>query len=161
MATNLLSIDPGATFGYAVWGSPRTLLTTDTHKSYTPNWQKNICNACAELHYLLGKYSPPVVACEKPFNAGGGSAYAAAGTGSIIKLTMMVGGLIEVCRSKGCRLVFIEVQDWRGGLKDHHVQQRLKQRWRETGRTEYIDDKAGHEWDAVGIGLYYFTGRKL
>lgn len=156
MSYRLLSIDPGATFGWAAWLHDAMPSETNTFTPSGDTWQKRIQSAYVCFRGLLTGLKPKVVACEQPFFGDGGTSYGVAGSGSLVKLTLMVGGLWSLCCERQIKFVLIEVRDWRGGLKDKHVQQRLR-----SVLPEGVEYGSGHEWDAVGIGRYYFTGTRL
>lgn len=168
-ATRALVIDPGGSaFGWSRWENAQRPTEAGV---YTPEkgggmgaahtgagWIKHIYQCAAELQFMLNHYKPKLLVVESPFFAPSGKGHATAASGSLVKLATAVGAFLEVKRHFPLtKLIMVEVAAWRGQLDDTLVRQRVKARLSAAYCAEL--EISSHAWDAVAIGLHYFTGR--
>jgi len=97
------------------------------------------------------RFGSPLVLCEWPkfFESEGGQK--AAKTGSLVKLTYMVGRIAQLARSKDYGFGLVPVNRWKGTMDKPAVEHRIE---RILG-AEACGGFYSHVWDAVGIGLWY------
>lgn len=155
----LLAIDPGLhSMGVAYWPRGGFYLTphwTALVKSKDPEvWTKSITGQIVELHSticraLIPFKCRPKVVIELPAYHGSSAAGIAAAA-SIIKLSILVGGLAEHFRNHEIEVALIPVRDWKGQLPKEVVIHRIRQKLGDANCKEFKKDI----WDAVGIGLF-------
>lgn len=151
-SARILTIDPGLySTGWAEWTDEFKLLDVGLWEGKSEVWE----NKAQDIIYCLVKHLRlqniiTTVYCEYPkiFNTPGGLQIGL--SGSIEKLTFLVGAIGGVCFHKGLRFKLVEVNQWKGQLPKEIVKKRI-QRVLGMSKTKRFKKDI---WDAVGIGLY-------
>jgi hypothetical protein len=137
----LFTIDPGIAgtgWAYFIHGKLRYhgVLTPPTKLT----WQEKSNWIVRQLKNLAPKNG--VVCVEQPALFGGAKGSVTASSGSLVKLTLLVGRIMQELNAEG-----IEVREWKGQLPKAVVEKRI--------RVILPNCTAkSHDWDAIGIGLY-------
>jgi hypothetical protein len=156
----VLSIDPGTPFGWAVWEEAAKPSTVGVWRQGKTEgdfmaWLANTHKAAIQLRQLIGMFGIEVVVCEFPAFW---EENAAALSGSLVKLTFLVGRFAEVAQEERSKTILfkpMQVRTWRGQLPDEAVKRRVQ---RYLNGDPITDSIKSHAWDAVGIGWYYIHG---
>ena len=90
--------------------------------------------------------------CEKPRNFGSASSFAASIQGTLQRMDMFRGALMQLCCKHDCTFHDVPVTTWKGQLPKQLVIDRVKNILERGGCMKLSKD--GHDWDACGIGLY-------
>jgi len=158
---SVLCVDPGgytmgaALFNYQAFKDQSTVanpLWCFTH-SFTPHQRDVFTSNQALLGYmniLSKKFDTETIVqcyCEKPKSYN----FAASVKGHIQMLDTFRGALIQMCHDHKCEYHDIEVMKWKGNLPKKLVIDRIKEI---LGNHVMLMSQNGHDWDAVGIGLY-------
>lgn len=167
----LVAIDPSInSTGVAVFsldGSPLKSPTPPKPQS-TNLWEGNHSNPwkincrgmatmfeCLIDHYTKwNDFKIGCVVCELPQFFDSGKGQVAASTGSLVKLSAVVGSFLAVAQLKLKNVPFklVNVTTWKGQLPKDVLQRRIEKFYGEKySRYHFRKDI----WDAVGLGLWY------
>lgn len=170
----ILSIDPGVPMGYAVWSQRvwNRNKTGWTHRQSCLRKPKRVAtmkpsNSCGDYHNRAADvvfkfmcildiegWKPIHAFIEWPQEMQSFGGRTSSRSGSIIKLSMMVGQLIHGLCLEKCIIHPVSINLWKGQLSKRQTQQRVR-RLMEQGRRSFDPLwNQTHEWDAVGIGLH-------
>lgn len=147
----LITIDPGSRgTGYAVWDldffneykKPKLV----ENGVWPPSRRNPILRKFKKL--LLKFNSTKVVIENASFMDGNARTQAAARSGALVKLAQFIGRIQQICEDVGVKWELIEVNKWKGSLPKEIVKRRIL-------RVMPRIRAKSHDWDAIGIGLYY------
>lgn len=148
-----LSIDPGVIFGYAIFNDRE--VRPEIFGIYTPKRTADWLERCRESSVYIGKliqdHRPDLCLCEWPAYRESDTGRAAAASDSLVKLSVMVGMIVEQCRRWAVDFKPIPVPVWMGNMAEHMIQRRVQ---RIMGYSLEQMPKS-HALDAVGIGLFW------
>lgn len=152
-----LSIDPGLEYGWAYWSNPiapkkASVFAPEDHPDYFVRAKETI----ASMTRMLRLLKVEEVVCEWPAFMDYDRGKVTARSGSLVKLSFMVGALAGLCYLHSVKFIPVEVNVWKGQLPkaqvNYHVERILgKVACRDFSRRK----KDEHLWDAVGIGLHH------
>jgi hypothetical protein len=158
--SNILCIDPGTPFGFAVWDQRASVASADELRAgllafghrFQPGckkWRDRSAAAARDLYGLIKKHEPVFVFMEEPIFMSG---HAAADRGDLVKLCRTHGRFEQICDECLVPVVPVAVADWLGQLKAHQVRHRAEGI---LGK-EFCDNYATneHALDAICIGLH-------
>src|SRR3990167_4151964 len=144
----MVTIDPGINgTGYAIWGNKElkkygVIIPPKQFKSLKDKAGYIITQLDIAMCKYLSKFNKVYVEEPAFFQSAGGRV--TAGSGSLIKLTLLVGMIINKFDAMS-----VKVNDWKGQLPKEVVIQRIKNTLK-----EQVKDVKTHAWDAIGMGLY-------
>lgn len=159
----MLSIDPGAHAGVALWQNER-LIEVQTFNGSGQQWLEKSLNVSRQLENygitLIGElvhpriYNNVRVVIEEPgvFQSAGGDV--SAKSGAVVKLCVTTGCLIYALRDLLPRYELETVASWKGQMPKPVVEARVRCKLDRTELALLESTKTSHVWDAVGIGLY-------
>lgn len=156
----ILAVDGALEVGWALWDSGSWKAGENPCQvgvivpRSRPNWRTRGEDMFGDFASTIGQFEPgpgSTAFLELPafFESGGG---ASARTGSLVKLSMAVGGIWRTLDILGFNVEFVPVQEWKGQTKKEHTIRRVKKRLGEDMCSRL--GITSHAWDAVGIGLY-------
>mgnify|MGYP001572486593 CR=1 FL=1 len=145
-----MTIDPGTNgTGFAIWNNEGILKeygVINPPSKYT-EWRERAEYVVSQLEIEIKFYSPSISSyyVEEPsfFQSTGGRVTAS--SGSLVKLSMLVGMIIDHFNAKT-----VKVNEWKGQLPKRVVENRVK---KILGKEKSKNIKS-HAFDAIGIGLY-------
>lgn len=153
----ILTVDPGVTFGWALWDTDQGEIHPIEIGTFNgvrgQEWQCKTVTASMHFKELIGgklSWLPQEIYCEMPVFMEGGKGMAASRKGSVIELAYMVGCLSIVAWEQGIPFHHVSPK-WKGDMRDDQVLYRLKKR---LGREFFLQKTSGHCRDAIGIGLH-------
>lgn len=149
-----MSVDPGLSgTGYAVWGrkplgdrEKPNLIEAGILKCSDPDYVQKLRSISEQFADLVTEVKPVVCFLEEPsfFQSAGGQV--SASSGSLVKLSFLVGALFNVVEGSGFLCKLVPVNTWKGQLPKTLVAERIQA----IMRRSFVS----HEYDAVGIGLH-------
>jgi len=157
---SILSIDPGSSgTGIALWDYNRwkkDLLPEKVANLY-PNrrldWQGQAAELAGVVRTIMQYAMVKEMHIEYPgFFGGTAGGNASAETGSLVKLSILVGMFLECGYSEGLVVHTYPVNEWKGQMPKAVVEQRIIKRVGEDGWNK-VGAKS-HSIDAWGIGLF-------
>ncbi len=148
------SIDPGHDFmGYAHWVGDRLddygLLTSKDLQGAT-HWTHVAAFMAHRAHRGAVQHGAVHVVCELPQEMGGAKGEAALRSGSVRKLTYLVGLLGGMCRAGGVDFQPVEPMQWKGQVPKAVTLRRVARHFPSVGLGDLRHDVV----DAIGIGLW-------
>jgi len=159
---DVVFIDPGLEgTGWAYWAR----LFTKGHPTPPPfsagtitsriktSWEAKASDICAQLAGVLAALPLSVVVIEMSELRGDSTSYASAKSGSLFKLTYLIGAMSQVCQAKiHCTPILVKSAEWKGQLPKDLVVKRFLKAFPsfEKARGKKIRN---HEGDALGMGL--------
>ncbi len=140
----MITIDPGMTgTGWAIWDNGRLQRYGVITPPKNFKWQDKCLCVVKQLRALgwtmEGRQEAYV---EQPALMGGAKGDVTARSGGLVKLTLLVGMIMNELDAKG-----VEVRDWKGQLPKEVVEKRVRELLPKC-------KAKSHAIDAVGIGLY-------
>ena len=141
------SVDTGLNTAIAWWNG------SDLHgysliEPVGNGWDQQADNFVQKLDAVLNNCTPLKVFYESPSYFGTGYGKVAAKSGSLVKLSVIVGMLRATVTRRGIDVQKIEVRDWKGQMTKQATKLRVEK------RLERKIDEVDHIIDAIGIGLY-------
>lgn len=165
---SILSIDPGSGgTGIACWDFVRwnrdllpvhvgnvfaaggKNLKTDSRNTL---WQSQAADITAKVYDIIQATNAQQAYVEYPLLMGSAGGNAAAGTGSLVKLAVLVGMIMETCRVSGIPVIAYPVSEWKGQCSKEIIEKRIRKRVGEGGWAS-VGAKS-HMIDAWGLGLF-------
>lgn len=147
MSTKILVIDPGVPFGWALFNHAKLVAYADCTQRHQTAWQDKADRAAEQFNSTLAFYLPQKVYCEEPFYIPG---HAAADSGALVKLAMVVGRIMQITRQNKVPFEMIPVRTWLGQMTAVAVRHRVSQILGE----DVVKGLGAHALDAVGMGLH-------
>ena len=141
------SVDTGLNTGIAWWNG-NDLHGYSLVETSGKNWDEQADSFVAKLDQILDACTPMKVFYESPSYFGAGMGKVAAQSGSLVKLSVIVGILRGSVTRRGIDVQKIEVRDWKGQMSKQATKQRVEKRL-----AKQINE-VDHIIDAIGIGLY-------
>ena len=140
-----MTIDPGlAGTGWAVWDERWELKDHGVIYPKSDPKSSSIVSGLLDVTCDRGVFTSFFV--EEPAFMEGGRGVVTARSGSLVKLLLLVGMIMQEFGAEG-----VKVRDWKGQLPKDVVIRRIKRVLPDCLATS-------HDWDAVGMGLY-LSGR--
>lgn len=166
--SRIIAVDPGLDCGLVVMNYNKKSLKIIDHiciihrRKHNPSTgiDKNIDHWLTRAKitlftvkaYIL-KYQPRVLICEQPEMFFSGKGVVTAASGSLNKLSFMVGAIWTVCMENDVAFYHAPVTKWKGQLPKDMTIQRIKKIYGNAGK---VPPKLKlHEWDALGIALWW------
>ena len=156
MTKRMLTIDPGFHTGLAIWDGtmkPKLDCINVSSGKGVETLEDRIADMWEKFEYYISDniLDISLVIIEGVENWSGSlKSKTASVTGSLSKLSYLVGGYCQVCQQYGLPFQIISVRDWKGNLSKNVVEMRVKK----LVTLEYSKGKiSDHIYDAVGIGL--------
>jgi len=150
---SFLAIDPGTlSLGYAFFKNKYPHEFDLLQEKSTRNWifrTKHLVNNLDELYFNL---RPKKIIIELPEFWGGIIGQSARDSGSIFKLSFLVGAIYDRL-SQYCPVITVTPSKWKGQLKKEMVRSRLRLKYPKLSRV--IKELDHNVMDAIGIGSYY------
>jgi Holliday junction resolvasome RuvABC endonuclease subunit len=148
----LMSVDPGLVSGYAVWTTaPHPTQVGIVRAPKQGDYYERAFQVTEDLLETMVLWGVKEVACEMPAFHQSAGGMVVARSGSLIKLSLLVGCLMGQVQAYGKKFNGVEVAKWKGQLSKQLVAHRVRHTLRGDERCAQWTD---HEYDAVGIGLY-------
>ncbi len=141
------SLDPGQNTAIAYW-QKKELIGYSHYTGKGRNWDERVDSIINQLDRALETTTPLSLFFENPSYFGQGSGKVAAQSGSLVKLTTLVGVVRALCVRRGIEAIPVEVAAWKGQMTKVAVKLRVEKR---LGRKI---DEVDHIVDAIGIGLH-------
>ena len=145
-----LTIDPGVEFGWAFFDTfqaPKPLAFGVFTPTKGKPWDIRCWIAASAIHDLINNHGPSLLCCEWPQFRDSAAGRAAAASDSLVKLSVMVGRIIQVCEEHMLPFEAVPVQKWMGQLNEKQLRKRVLEHC-------YTATPKSHAIDAVGIGLW-------
>jgi hypothetical protein len=116
------------------------------------DWLQEVFSIVGKLQDRISWRRVKAVYCEEPVYFGSLRGDAAARGGSLVKLSVAVGAITQMCKTQAphADVELVAVRDWMGQLAEETMRKRITKRLGE----EATKKVKSHAWDAVGIGLY-------
>lgn len=150
--SSMISIDPGSSgTGYAIW-SDSSLVQCDNILSRSDDWMEKCWDICRILNGEAGYHQISKVVIERPSFFQSSKGGVAARSGSLVKLSILVGMIIGVLGRQKTTLV--DISSWKGNVPKDIMIPRIIKMLRPDEAKLLDGKKASHVYDAVGIGLY-------
>ena len=148
-----MTVDPGLTgSGWIFWQGQR-ILGHGVIKSPRPRdsyWVHRAFDVADMLCIAADQCKPMEIICEEPkFMGSSARGRASAGSGSLVRLSMMV-GILMAKLDPMIEFTLLDVNDWKGNMDKDAVAKRVR---RIMG--DAAEDLKDHELDAAGMGLHY------
>lgn len=152
---NLVTVDPGANTGVAVWEGKRLLYTKTLRATKDPDWQTAIARILFEFEDVLVYTKNAKVAIELPgFFAGAGGRMVAA-RGDLVKLATLAGGLAGIATVEKKFKCWVDINLWKGQVEKGLMLRRIQHLMHLRLPAEVCGIKRNsHELDAIGIGMH-------
>lgn len=153
MKATLISIDPGVGgTGVALWipSKPYPIHTKLLQPDKTQTWTERMYYICEGLQDILHKYKPQEAIIEQPTFLRSKFGIAAAASGNLVKLSMIAGAILFVCKEYGCDSNTVLPARWKGKKKKEDTQRAIRRILPD------LKVKNHNTLDAVGVGLYHF-----
>lgn len=141
------SLDPGQNTAIAYW-QKGDLIGYSHYAGKGENWDEKVNSIVYQLDRALETTTPLSLFFENPSYFGQGAGKVAAQSGSLVKLTTLVGVVRALCVRRGIETVPVGVNEWKGQMSKQAVQKRVENR---LGKPV---DEVDHIVDAIGIGLF-------
>lgn len=151
-----LCVDPGIIgTGWALFDASKGLhpLKTDVvrGKRFGILQQERILGISRNISAVVKTWWVDTMVVEEPgLFAASGVSYAAAVKGDLFALSFLVGALMQVADTNGCKFVLARPMDWKGQMDKLAVKKRIERAFRPFQKPVTYRD---HEMDAVGMGL--------
>lgn len=146
----LLAIDPGLNgTAWALFRSGRFINSSTLRSPKDCKWPDSLAWFGSQVRQIANTNHADVVAIEWPEFHQSAGGMVVAKSGSLIKLTSLAGALYGFLNEFPVELV--PVRAWRGQVPEAVIKKRIRRRLGD----EADRIKTVHEWDAVGIGLYW------
>ena len=141
-----ITIDPGSEgTGYAIWTDSWKLWKHGVFEANLPYWELKCNNIIVELMNTVRYFNVSQAYIEIPAFHQSPGGMTVARSGSLVKLTLLVGRIQQVLSA--IEVYPVTVQEWKGQLPKAVVIERIKKIIPNCKATT-------HDWDAIGIGLY-------
>ena len=156
MTKRMLTIDPGFHTGLALWDGdlePRIDSINVSSKKSIKTLEDKLDDMWMKFEgYLADNILDIELVVIEGVETWSGSSKSkvASTTGSLSKLSYLIGGYCQLCREYGIAFKIISVRDWKGNLPKEVVEKRVISKCNLTYTKGKITD---HIYDAVGIGL--------
>lgn len=141
------SLDPGQNTAIAYW-QQGDLIGYSHYFGVGKDWDTKVDSMINQLDTALKTTTPLSLFFENPKFFSIGTGKVAAQSGSLVKLTTLVGVVRALCVRRGIQAIPVEIADWKGQMSKEAVKARVEKR---LGRKI---DEVDHILDAIGIGLY-------
>ena len=148
---DLLSVDPGVEgTGWAYFRNGIFKYAgTITPQGRDDQWVERMYSVANRFQSLVELYPGlDYVVMECPAFHGGVAGMVVASSGSLVKLSLLTGALLNICRAKGFTPTLTKPAEWKGQLPKDVT----KKRCEEILKTKL--DGTDHACDAIGIGLW-------
>lgn len=164
----IIAVDPGLDCGLVVMAYDKKCLMVIDHICIIHRKKKNdatginrdidhwVTRAKSTLLIVqtyITTHRPKVLICEQPEMFFSGKGIVTAASGSLNKLSFMVGAIWSVCMDEDVAFYHAPVTKWKGQLPKDVTIDRIKLLYDAAGMP-YPKLKS-HEWDALGIALWW------
>ena len=149
---SLITIDPGVGgTGVALWvpQDPYPIKTYLLQPDSAASWTNRVTWIGEGLQDILHNHKPKDALIEQPHFLRSRAGLAAANSGNLVKLSMLAGIVLFICKDYGCDVNTVLPITWKGKRKKEDTQRTIKI------ILPKLPKKNHNTMDAVGIGLYH------